>query len=155
MPGACPVAALVGRVAGGVACPRLGAFRGEGAPWRPLRPVWGVVQRFPGCFWGVADAGSELQAVPSAWWGRDLVVGGVCRCPSDLAVVVPFHCPPDVPVFEDVDLCGGRGGVHGVPPDELDGADLGVGLWGRSVAEDAVDVLCGRACVGGVLRCLG
>ena len=49
VPGACPVAAHVGRVAGGVACPRWGAFRGEGAFWRPLRPVEGVVQRFPGC----------------------------------------------------------------------------------------------------------
>ena len=109
MPGACPVAGHVGRVAGGAACPRWGAFRGEGPLWRRLRPVEGVVQRFRGCFWGVGDADGELQAVPSAWWGRDLVLGGVCCCPSDVAVVVPFHCPPDVPVFEDVDLCGGRG----------------------------------------------
>ena len=35
VPGACPVAAHVGHVAGGVACPRGDAFRGEGAPWRP------------------------------------------------------------------------------------------------------------------------
>ena len=145
----------VGRVAGGVACPRWGAFRGEGAFWRPLRPVEGVVQRFPGCLWGVGDACGESQAVPSAGWGRDFVVGGVCRCPSDLAVVVPFHRPPGVPVFEDVDLRGGRGGVHGVPADELDGADLGVGLRGCSHVEDLVDVLGGRARVGGVLRCLG
>ena len=155
MPGACPVAAHVGRVAGGPACPRWGAFWGEGALWRPLRPVEGEVQRFRGCFWGVGDACGELQAVPSVWWGRDLVVGGVCRCPSDPAVVVPFHCPPDVPVFEDMDLCGGRGGVHGVPADELDGADVGVGFRGYSRAEDAAHVLCGRARVGGVLRCLG
>ena len=155
MPGACSVAAHVGRVAGGVVCPRSGAFRGEGAFWRPLRPVEGVVQRFPGCFWGVGDAGGELQAVTSAWRGRDLVVGCVCYCPSDLAVVVPLNCPQDVPVFEDVDLCGGRRGIHGVLADELDGSDLGQGLRGRSVAEDAVDILCGRACIGGVLRCLG
>ena len=113
------------------------------------------MQRFPGCFWGVGDAGGELQAVPSAWWGRDLFVGSACRCPSDLAVVVPFHCPPDVQVFEDVDLCGGRGGVHGVQADELDEADLGLGLRGCSRAGDAVDVLCGRARVVGVLCCLG
>ena len=49
VPGACPVAAHVGCVAGVLACPRWGAFRGEGAFWRPLRPVEGVVQRFPGC----------------------------------------------------------------------------------------------------------
>ena len=79
MPGACPVAAHVGRVAGGMACPRWGASRGEGALWRPLCPVEGLVQRFSGCFWGVGDAGGELQAVLSAWWGRDRVVGGVCR----------------------------------------------------------------------------
>ena len=66
VPGACPVAAHVGRVAGGVACPRWGAFRGEGAFWRPLRPVEGVVQRFPGCLWGVGDVCGESQAVPSA-----------------------------------------------------------------------------------------
>ena len=155
VPGACSRAAHVGCVAGGVACPRSGAFRGEGARWRPLRPVDGVVQRFPGCFWGVGDGGGKLQAVPSAWWGWDFVVGGVCRCPSDLAVVVPFHCPPDVLVFEDVDLCGGRGGVHGVPAEELDGADHGLGLRGCSRAEDLVDVLCGRASVGGILNCLG
>ena len=131
-----PVAAHVGRVAGGVACPRWGAFRGEGAFWRPLRPVEGVLLRFPGCFWGVGDACGESQAVPSASWGRDFVVRGVCRCPSDLAVVVPFHRPPGVPVFEDVDLCGGRGGVHGVLADELDGVDLGVGLRGCSHVED-------------------
>ena len=153
--GACSVAAHVGRVAGGVACPRWGAFRGEGAPWRPLCPVQGVVQRFSGCLWGVGDAGGKSQAVPSAWWGQDFVVGGVCRCTSDVAVVVPFHCPLDVPVFEDVDLRGGQGGVHGAPADELDGADLGVGLWGCSRAEDSVDVLGGRAPVRGVLRCLG
>ena len=75
VPGACPVAAHVGRVAGGVACPRWGAFRGEGAFWRPLRPVAGVVQRFPGCLWGVGDACGESQAVSSAWWGQDFVVG--------------------------------------------------------------------------------
>ena len=155
VPGACPVAAHVGRVAGGVACPRWGAFRGDGAFWRPLCPVEGVVQRFPGCLWGVGDACGELQAVPSAWWGRDFVVGGVCCCPSDLAVVVPFHRPPGVPVFEDVNLRGGRGGVHGVPADELDGADRRVGLRGRSHVEDLVDVLGSRARVGGVLRCLG
>ena len=79
MPGACPVAAHVGRVADGVACPRWGAFRGQGAFWRPLRPVEGVVQRFPGCLWGVGNACGESQAVPSAWWGRDFVVWGVCR----------------------------------------------------------------------------
>ena len=89
VPSACPVAAHVGRVAGGVACPRWGAFLGEGAFWRPLRPVEGVVQRFSGCLWGVGDACGEWQAVPSAWWGWDFVVGGVCRCPSDLAVVAP------------------------------------------------------------------
>ena len=59
------------------------------------------MQRFPGRLWGVGDACGEWQAVPSAWLGRDFVVGGVCRCPSDLAVVVPFHRPPGVPVFED------------------------------------------------------
>ena len=123
VPGTCSVAAHVGRVAGGVACPRWGAFRGEGALWRPLHPVDGVVQRFPGCLWGVWNACGESQAVPSAWWVRDFIVGGVCCCPSDLAVVVPFHCPPGVPVFEDVDLRGGRGGAHGVPADELG--------WGR------------------------
>ena len=84
VPGACPVAAHVGRVAGGVACPRWGSLRGEGAFWRPLRPVEGVVQCFPGCLWGVGDACGESQAVSSAWWGRDFAVGGVCRCPSDL-----------------------------------------------------------------------
>ena len=47
------------------------------------------------------------------------------------------------------------GCVHGVPADELDGADLGVGLQGCSQVEDLVDVLGGRASVGGVLRCLG
>ena len=155
VPGACPVAAHVGRVAGGVACPRWGAFRGEGALWRPLRPVEGVVQRFPGCLWGVGDACGESQAVSSAWWGRDFAVGGVCRFPSDLAVVVPFHRPPGVSLFEDVDLRGGRGGVHGVPADELDGADRRVGLRGCSHVEDLVDVLGGGARVGGVLRCLG
>ena len=155
VPGACPVAAHVGRVAGGVACPRWGAFRGEGAFWRPLRPVEGVVQRFPGCLWGVGDACGESQAVSSAWWGRDFAVGGVCRCPSDLAVVVPFHRPPGIPVFEDVDLRGGRGGVHGVPADELDGADRRVGARGCSHVEDLVDVLGGGARVGAVLRCLG
>ena len=103
-----PVPWHVNRVGGGVPCPRWGAFRGEGAFWRPLHPVESVVQRFSGCSWGVGNGGGKLQAVPSVWWGRDLVLGGVCRCPSDLAVVVPFHCPPDVPVFEDVDLCGGR-----------------------------------------------
>ena len=113
------------------------------------------MQRFPGCLWGVGDACGESQAVSSAWWGRDFAVGGVCRCPSDLAVVVPFHRPPGVPVFEDVDLRGGRGGVHGVPADELDGADRRVGLRGCSHVEDLVDVLGGGARVGGVLRCLG
>ena len=155
VPRACSVAAHVGRVAGGMACPRWGAFRGEGALLRPLRRVEGVVQRFPGCLWGVGDVGGESQAFASAWWGRDFVVGGVCRCPSDLAMVVAFHCPPDVPVFEDVDLRGGRGGVHGVSADELDGADLGVGPRGCSRAENSVDVLSGRARAGGVLRCLG
>ena len=48
-----------------------------------------------------------------------------------------------------------RGGVHGVPADELDGADLGVGLRGCSHVEELVDVLGGRALVRGVLRCLG
>ena len=80
VPGACPVAAHVGRVAGGVACPRWGVFRGEGALWRPLRPVEGIVQRFPGGFWGVGDAGGELQAVPSAWWGGTSS-SGVCALP--------------------------------------------------------------------------
>ena len=155
MPGACSVAAHVGRVAGGVVCPHWGAFRGEGAPWRPLRPVEGVVQRFPGYLWGVGDMGSRLQAVPSAWWGQDFVSVGVCHCPSDLSVVVLFHCPPVVPVFEDVDLLGGREGVHGVTADELDGADHGLGLQGCSRAVDSVDVLGGRARVGGPLRCLG
>ena len=108
----------------------LGCVPGGGGLWRPLRPVEGVVQRFPVCLWGVGDACGESQAVPSALWGRDFVVGGVCRCPSDLAVVVPFYCPPGVPVFEDVDLRGGRGGVPGVPADELDGAELGLGLSG-------------------------
>ena len=120
--------------------------RGEGALWRPLRPVKGVVQRFPGCFWGVGDAGGGLQAVPSAWWGRDLVVGGVCRCPSDLAVVVPFHCPADVPVFEDVDLCGGRGGVHGVPAEDLDGANLG---WMSSAVGPVLGASCAAWASGG------
>ena len=46
VPDVCPVAAYVGRVEGGVACPRGGAFRGEEAPWRPLCPVEGVLQRF-------------------------------------------------------------------------------------------------------------
>ena len=58
-------------------------------------------------------------------------------------------------MFEDADLRGGREGVHGVPADELDGADLGVGLRGCLHVEDLVDVLGGRARVGGVLRCLG
>ena len=74
----------------------LGCVAGGGGLWRPLCPVEGEVQRFPGCLWGVEGAGGELQAVPSAWWGRDFVVRGVRLCPSDLAVVVPFHCPPDV-----------------------------------------------------------
>ena len=154
-PGACSVAAHVGPVAGGVACPRWGAFGGEGALWRPMRPVEGVVQRFPGCHWGVGDACSESQAVPSTWRGRDFVVGGVCRCPSDLAVVTTFHCPAGVPVFENVDLRGGRGGVHGVPADELDGANLGLGLRECSHVEDLVDVLGSSAPVGGILRWLG
>ena len=47
------------------------------------------------------------------------------------------------------------GGVHGVPADELDGADRRVGLRGCSHVEDLVDVLGGGARVGGVLRCLG
>ena len=113
------------------------------------------MQHFPGCLWGVGDTCGELQAVPSAWWGRDFVVGGVCHCPSDLAVVVAFHCPPGVLVFDYVDLRGGTGGVHGVPADELDGADFGPGPRGSSHVEDLVDVLGGRARVGGVLRCLG
>ena len=58
-------------------------------------------------------------------------------------------------MFGDVDLRGGRGGVHGVPADELDGADLGVGLRGCSHVEDLVNILGGRARVGGVLRSLG
>ena len=110
------------------------------------------MQRFPGCLGGVGDAGGELQAVPAAWRGRNLVVGGVCRCPSDLAVVVPLHCPPDVPVFEDVYFCGGRGSVKCVPAEELDGADHRVVLRGRSHVEDLVDVRGGRARAGGVLR---
>ena len=99
VPGACPGAAHVGRVAGGVVCPRGGAFRGEEASWRPLCPVDGVVRRFPGCFWGLGDPGGESQAVSTAWRGQDLVVRGVRRCPSDLAVVVPVQCPPDVAVL--------------------------------------------------------
>ena len=151
VPGACPVAAHVGRVVGRVAGPRWGAFRREGAPWRPLHAVEGVVQRFRGCFWGVGDAGGESQAVSSAWRGRDLVIGGVCRCSSELAVVISFHCPPDVPVFEDVELRGGRGGVHCVPADELDRADHGVGLWGCPHVKDlwtssAVGPVLGACC---------
>ena len=141
VPGACSVAAHVGLVAGGVACPRWGAFWWEGAPWRPLCAVEGVVQRFPGYLWGVGDAGGESQAVSSSGWGRDFVAGGVGCCPSDLAVVVPVHSPPDVPVFEDVDFRGVQGGVHCVPAEELDGADLGVGLQGCSHVENLVDVL--------------
>ena len=144
VPGACSAAAHVGRIAGGVACPHWGAFRGEGAPWRPLCPLEGVVQRLPGSLWGVGDAGGESQPFPSAWWRRDFVVGGMCRCPSDLAVVVPFHCPPDVPVVEDVDFCGGRGGVHCVPADRLDRADHGVGLWGWM--SSAIGPVLGASC---------
>ena len=103
--------------------------------------------------WGTRASRSKRSAPCGE--GGDFVVGGVCGCPSDYAVVVPFHCPPDVPVFEDVDLRGGRGGVHGVPAEELGWADLGVGLRGCSRAEDSVDVLGGRARVAGVLRCLG
>ena len=149
------MAAHVGRVAGGVACPRGGAFPGEGASWCPLRPVEGVVQRFPGCLWGVGDADAESQAVSAAWRGRDLVVGGVRRCPSDHAVVFPLHCPPDVPVFEHVDFCGGQGGVHCVPADRLDGADHRVGRWECSYVEYLVDFLGGRADAGGILHRLG
>ena len=105
------------------------------------------MQRFPGCLSGVGDAGGESQAVASAWWGRDFPVGGVCRCPSDLAVVVPFHCPPDVSVFEDVDFCSGREGAHCVAADELDGADHGVGLQGCSHVEDLLDLLGGSEAV--------
>ena len=106
------------------------ALRGEGAPWHPLCPVEGVVQRVPGCLWGVEDAGGEPRALPAAWRGRYLVVGGVRRRRPDLAVVVPLHCPPGIPVIEDVYFCGGRGCVHRVPADELDRADHGLGFSG-------------------------
>ena len=77
MPGSCCVAAQVGCVSDGMVCPRVGALRGEGAPWRPLRPVEGVVQCFAGCLWGVGDVGGESQAVSAAWRGRDLIVWGL------------------------------------------------------------------------------
>ena len=132
-----------------------GYVPGGGASWRPLGPVEGVVQRFPGCLWGVGGSGGESQAVYAAWQRRELVVRCVCGCPSDLAVVVPLHCPLDVPVFEDVYFCGGRGSVHCVPADELNGADNWVGLRGRSHVEDWADVLGGKAHAAGVLRHLG
>ena len=113
------------------------------------------MQCFPGCLWGAGDAGAQSQTVPVAWRGRDLVVGGVCCCPSDLTMVVPLHCPPDIPVFEDVYFRAGQRRVHSVPADELDGADHGVTFRGRSLVEDLVDVLGGRAPAGGVLRRLG
>ena len=94
MSGVCPVATHVIREAGGVARPRVGAFRGRGPPWCPLCPVEGVVQRFPGRMWGVGDTGGESQAVSAAWWERYLVVGGVRCRPPDLAVVIPFYRPP-------------------------------------------------------------
>ena len=87
--------------------------------------------------------------------GRYLVIGGArCRLP-DIAVVVPLHCPPGVPVFEDVHFRGGRGCIHRVPADELDRPDHSVGFWGRSHEEDVVDVLGGRSRAGGVLCRLG
>ena len=113
------------------------------------------MQRFPGRLWGVGDAGGEPQAVPAAWWGRYLVVGGVrCRL-LDLALVVPLHCPPGVPVLEDVYFRGGRGCVHCVPADELDVADHGMGFCGRSHEEDMVDVFGGSTLAGGVMCRLG
>ena len=95
------------------------------------------MQRFPGCLRGVGDAGCEPQVVLAAWRGRYLIVGGVRCRPSDLAVVVPLHCPPGVPVFEDVYFSGGPRCVHCVRADELDGADLGMGFRGRSHQEDS------------------
>ena len=152
VPGACHAAAHVGRVATGVARPRGCALRGEGAPWCPLCRVHGVVQRFPGRLWGVGDAGGGPQAVPAAWGGRYLVVGGKRCRPCDFAVVAQRHFPRDIPVFEDVYFGGGRGSVHCVPADELDGADHKMGFRGRLHVEDLVDVLGGRSRAGGVLR---
>ena len=100
----CPVSAPWQRMwaarRGGVACPRGGAFWGEGTPWRPLCPVECVVQRFPGRLSGVEDAGGEPQVIPAAWWWRYLIGEVVRHRLPDLAVVVPLHCPPGVPVLE-------------------------------------------------------
>ena len=67
------------------------------------------MQRFPGRLWGVGNVGGEPQAIPAPWRGWYLVVGVVNCRPSDIAVVVPLHCPPDVPMIEDVYFRGGRG----------------------------------------------
>ena len=58
-------------------------------------------------------------------------------------------------MLEDVYLRGGRGCVHCVPANEQDGADYGVGFWGRSHEDDVVDVLGGRSWAGGVMCRLG
>ena len=94
------------------------------------------MQHVHGGLWAVEDAGGEHQAVPAAWRGRYRVVGGVRCCLRDLAVVVPLHCAPGVPVFEDLYFRGDRGCVHRVPANELDGADHGMGFRERSHEED-------------------
>ena len=58
-------------------------------------------------------------------------------------------------VLEDVYFRCGRGCVHCVPADELDGADHGSGFRWRLHVEDVVDVLGGGSRAGGVLCRLG
>ena len=49
------------------------------------------MQRFLGRLLGVGDAGGESPAVHILHWGRYFAALGLCRCPLDLAVVVPFR----------------------------------------------------------------
>ena len=113
------------------------------------------MQHFQGCLQGVGDAVGEPPGVPAASWGRYLVVGGVPRRLSVLAVVVPFHCPPGVPMFENVYFRGGWGCIHCFPTDKFDGADCGVGHQKRLHKEDLADVLADRSRARGNLCRLG
>ena len=105
-----------------------GRVLGGGGPLAPSVLIRGRCARFPRWLWGVENAGRESQAFPAAWWGQYLIVEGErCRLPA-LSLVVPLHCPPGVPVLEDVYFCGGQDWVHCLPADKLDRADHMVGL---------------------------